>query len=173
MPDSYALNHRNRYKCVHFPRNDEIEIRNVIPESHWDDTSQIFFAPLEGSSLVLATACLVTWGTSNAQVIVCIDFSTNNPFCRIFDAEKYAQYTSWLFRYGRWGLDVTWTDVKAENPGILDFSNQIEIHAEGVRSIISVSLRIEVIESISQEPIYPLTFRFDKADEVQPLFLPP
>jgi hypothetical protein len=173
MPGSYALNHRNRYRSVHFSRNDKIEIRNVIPESHWDDTSQIFFAPLESYSLVLATACLVTLGTSNAQVIVCIDFSTDDPFCRIFDAEKHAQYTSWLFRYGRWGIDVTWTDIKAENPGILDFSNQIEVYAEGIRIIISVSLRIGVVESISQEAIYSLNFRFDKANEVQPLLLPP
>jgi hypothetical protein len=172
ISDSYAFEHRNRYRSVHFTRDDKIEIRNVIPESHWDDTSQMFFAPLEDYTLVLATSCLVALGASKLQVVVCINFSTDDPFCKIFDAKKYSQHTLWLFRYVRLGHDVTWNDVEADKPEILDFTNQIEIYADGITTIISVSLEIGVIESIAQEDIYSLHFRFEtiyKQNEVPPL----
>ena len=39
---------------------------------------------------------------------------------------------------------------KQRNPGIIDFTNQVVIYADGIMTIISVSLKTGVIESISR-----------------------
>ena len=61
---------------------------------------------------------------------------------------------------------------KQRNPGIIDFTNQVVIYADGIMTIISVSLKTGVIESISREEIHSLHFRFEtvyKQNEVTPL----
>jgi len=160
-PDSYAFEHGNQYRSIRFPKDDKIAIRYASPESHWDGASQIFFAPLEDLTMVLAASCLVTLGASKTQVVVCFDFRTNGPFCKIFDAEKYSQHTSWLIPRGGLGPYVTWNDIEAEHPEILGFTNEMMICADGIATTMSVSLTTGIIESISREKIHSLHFRFE------------
>jgi hypothetical protein len=125
---------------VHFPKDDDIAITNVIPESHWDETSQLFFAPLKEQELILAASPQVTFGTSTVKVVVYIDFhnNINKPLCKIFDEDLYIHHASWLFRYVRGGhdYDVTSKDVEADRLEILRFPNQVVFCIHEVTTII-------------------------------------
>jgi hypothetical protein len=52
---------------VHFSKDDNIAITNVIPDSHWDETSQLFFAPLREQELILGRVMLSHFGHFYSQ----------------------------------------------------------------------------------------------------------
>ncbi|TVY29236.1 Vegetative incompatibility protein HET-E-1 [Lachnellula hyalina] len=142
--EAHVLESSRRHKAVHFPRHDQIRVQGVLPESHWDDSKNRFFTEFADDNLILATSCLVKLETSQAHVVVCINSSTEVPSCRIFNAEKYQKQLSWLLRHQRFGHNVTWHDVEAELPRLLDFTDKMTVFAKGYKSTISVLLEKKV-----------------------------
>jgi hypothetical protein len=148
------------WRCQ-FPRQDSLRILAIIPESHWDETDRLFFLPLDDHSLVLAASCTVTWEDSEIDVVVCIDFDPDNVIiCRIFNAAEYDRESSWLFQYQRLGYDVTWDDVKADAPRILNFTNTVGVSADGARFTISASIN-GLVSSLSDLEIYSVNFEVE------------
>jgi hypothetical protein len=158
-----------KLSAVHFPRDGNFEIQETIPESHYTD--RLFFAPLDDTRLVLAASCVVTLGGSVFKVVVCIHFTTYDILaCRIFDAKQHNQLSSWLFRHKRLGHDVSWDDVEAEVPEILDFTHVVEVSTEVAVFRISASINKGIVPSISEEQIY--SVNFDIEANSQPISWP-
>lgn len=150
---------------IHVPKHDRVQIKEVIPESHWDETNRMFFTPPEDHySLALAMFCHVTIGTaglkSRVKVVVYILFGPTIPssHCRIFDPSKHQEHSAWLFRHKRLGHNVTWHDIEADLPEILKHTSELEVSAEGEHFTISVSLSQGLVKSISEQEIYSLNF---------------
>ncbi|KAE9366482.1 hypothetical protein N431DRAFT_561914 [Stipitochalara longipes BDJ] len=163
-PGDDFFHYHNRYLSIYFPQKDNISIRNVIPESHWDGANQAFYPPFIELELVLAASLQIRLDASTVSVVVCFYFNADphNPFCTIFDEEKYNQYASWLFRYARTGHDVTWRDVEAEKPEILKFTNEVAFCNNGTTTAVSVSLERGVVAAVSEAQICSIHFSFKK-----------
>jgi len=170
--DSHAFEASRRQNAIYFPRNPLVEIKETIPESHWDETNQLFFAPLDDASLVLAASCEVTVGAaSKVEVVVCISYGPDIPLCRIFNSRestssKQQHYSWWLFRHKRLGHDVTWDDIQADVPELLEYTDRIEVEVDGTNFCISISIAKNVVRSISDGEIYSLNFGVDSLDRV-------
>jgi hypothetical protein len=158
IKEAQILESSSRPKTVHFPKHEQIQILDVLPESHWDETKRRFFAAFEDDNLVLATCCLLQLETAQVPAVVCINKSSSNPSCRIFDTSKHQQELSWLLRHKRLGHKVTWDDIEAEVPELFDFTEKFEIYVEEKKFTISVSLDKVVVKSISKHEIYSLEF---------------
>jgi hypothetical protein len=143
-------------KGIHFSKNQRIHVQEVIPESHWDETNQMFFTPSEDKDLILAASCFILYGESSVQIIICIDFRKEQPTCRILVPEKIPEHkeqSSWLFGHKRMGHDVTWDDAKT------DLTNNLGIRIPCLVDVdISLSLRKRVVSSISENEVYCLDF---------------
>jgi hypothetical protein len=50
-----------------------------------------------------------------------------------------------LFRYGRSGVDVTWTDVEAERPHIFDYPNRVKFTLEKPCRSLNYHVRVTLI----------------------------
>ena len=156
--------------AVHFPRKAELQIQSTIPQSHWDHSRQLFFAPSESVDLVLATSVKLTLPSNiEAHIIVCMDFSrsksgTLEPRCLIFDEKSHGDISLWLFRHKRLGYnghDATWSDVKENQKGMLEFTSRLEVAAGGESFVVKVSLVKGVVESIVDESIYSVDLSVD------------
>ncbi|KAK0112792.1 hypothetical protein ONS95_014525 [Cadophora gregata] len=157
--------------AVHFPRKDSLRIQNTIPQSHWDHSRQLFFAPAESVDLVLAASITVTLAPGlEAQMILCVDFSRSKsgylePRCLIFDEKSHGHISVWLFHHRRLGYnghDATWSDVRENVKEMLDFTNCIQVSVGGSSFAVKVTLVKGVVESIFDEPIYSVDFTIDK-----------
>lgn len=153
-----------RTEAVFFPKY-QFQIQEVVPESHWDNAKSIFFSPLESFKIVLATLGTITVGASTIRVVVCIDFEPTPLRCRIFEANAQNRLSTWLFRHTRLGHDVTWEDVEADEPKLLEFTNQIEIFADRVKFRITVSTEKKIVPSISEYSIFCVNFRVETFSE--------
>jgi Heterokaryon incompatibility protein (HET) len=121
----------------------DFQIQDVVPESHWDEADSSFFAPLDDIRLVMAAKGIIALGKEQivpVQVVVSIDYRRSDLKCRIFDAQKHAEITKWLFWQKRSRHNLTWEDIKVDKPQMLDFTNKIEVAASGERHEISVSV---------------------------------
>ncbi|KAE8452716.1 hypothetical protein EG329_013975 [Mollisiaceae sp. DMI_Dod_QoI] len=150
-----------RQEAVHFPKH-KFQIEEVIPESHWDDANSLFFHPLDDFSLVLAAQCNVVVRGSTIQFVVCILYpSPGHPKCLVFSTNGHHRLSSWLFRHKRLGHDVTWEDVKAdepETPGILNCTHQLETVLDETKFRISISTDKGVVSPISDQEIYSVNY---------------
>lgn len=146
---------------IHFPKNERIRVHKVIPESHWDDTNQMFFTPPEDKVLVLAASCFIIDNDLRVQIIVCIDLRKEPPTYRILVPEEIPEHkeqSSWLFSHKRMGHDVTWDDAKTDLPNKLGIRRPCLVDAEEGQLRISLSLRKRVVSSISENEVYCLDF---------------
>jgi hypothetical protein len=149
-----------------FPKA-QFKIQEVVPNSHWDEANSLFFAPVENFKLVLAACGSIALGGSTVQVVVCIDFQSDPLRCRIFDVETHNQQSAWLFRHTRLNYDVTWDDIRADEPEIIGFIDEAKISIDGTEYRISASINKGVVSSISKYSIYSVSFA------VQTLSQPP
>jgi hypothetical protein len=142
---------------IHFSKNEKIYVYEVIPESHWDETNQMFFTPSEDKDLILAASCFILDGESSVQMIVCIDLRKEWPTYRILVPEKIPEYkeqSSWLFRHKQISHDVTWNDAKTD----LGIKSPCLVDVDEGQLRISLSLRKRVVSSISENEVYCLDF---------------
>jgi hypothetical protein len=152
-----------RMGAVYFPGH-VFQIKKALPESHWDAADMLFYAPWDGFSLVLAARGIVHLADSVVTLMLCIrvEISTGGNLtlsCKLFNAEQHHRLASWLFRHERFGHDVTWDDVQIDHPEILDFTNQLQVVANGIGYRISVSDTTSIVPSISDNLI--LSVKFD------------
>jgi hypothetical protein len=155
-------------KVIHFSKSQRNHIREVIPESHWDETNQMFFTPSEDKALILAASCLILDGESSMQIrriimrmIVCINLRKVPPTCRILipdEIPEHKEQSSWLFQHKRMGHDVTWDDAKTDLASKLGFKSPCVVSTEKGQLKISLSLRKRVVSSISEKEVYCLDF---------------
>lgn len=153
-------------EAVMFPKA-QFKIQEVVLNNHWDEANSLFFAPVENLKLVLAACGSIALGGSTVQVVVCIDFQSDPLRCRIFDVETHNQQSAWLFRHTRLNYDVTWDDIRADEPEIMGFIDEAEISVDGTEYRISASINKGVVSSISKYSIYSVSFA------VQTLSQPP
>ncbi|KAH7417941.1 heterokaryon incompatibility protein-domain-containing protein [Cadophora sp. MPI-SDFR-AT-0126] len=120
--------------AVHFPRIADFKIQHAIPQSHWDHSRQLFFAPYTSGDLVLAAYIKITLAPGiETQVVLCVNFSRSKggslePRCLIFDEESHNDISVWLFRHKRLGYnghDATWSDVRENEKEMLDFTPRL------------------------------------------------
>jgi len=167
MPDGRA-----REGAVYFPGH-VFQIKDVLPESHWDAADMLFYTPWDDFSLVLCARGVVYLAESVVTLMLCIRHTiepksedTQDWHARvssvIFDAEQHHRLASWLFRQERFGHDVTWDDVQIDHPEILDFTNQLEVVANGIGYRISISATESIVPSISEESIISIEFDVKK-----------
>jgi hypothetical protein len=153
-----------RRGAVYFPGH-VFQIKKVLPESHWDAADMLFYAPWVDFSLVLAARGVVHLAESVVTLMLCIrvEITAGGTLsCRLFNAEQHHRLASWLFRQERFGHDVTWDDVQIDHPETLDFTNQLEVVANGIGYRISVSATPSIVPSISEESIYSVNFDVQK-----------
>jgi hypothetical protein len=154
-------------EAVMFPRA-QFKIQEVVPNSHWDEANSLFFAPVENLKLVLAASGSITLGGSAVQVVVCIDFESDPVRCRIFDVKTHNQLSAWLFRHTRLNYDVTWEDIRADEPEIMVFIDEVEISVDGTEYQISASINKGVVSSISTYNIYSVSFAVQTISQPPP-----
>lgn len=159
VPETETLRTSQTGSAIHFVKHEHCQLLRMIPERRWDHAKQLFFAPLTNTAIVLAVSCAVRLGSGTKDVVIYISFETTPPLCRIFDAESYSSYSTWLFRQQRLNHDVTWDDVEADMPGILDFTDRVELVVGYWKHTLSVHIQQGVVPSISEDMIYSLTLQ--------------
>jgi hypothetical protein len=153
-----------RRGAVYFPGH-VFQIKKVLPESHWDAADMLFYAPWDDFSLVLLAQGIVHLAESVLTLMLCIRFEIRAGGMlsyRLFNVEQHHSLASWLFRHERFGHDFTWDDVQIDYPEILDFTNQLEVVANGIGYRISVSVTPGIVPSISEKSIYSVNFDVQK-----------
>jgi hypothetical protein len=156
-----------RKEAVMLPKA-QFKIQEVVPNSHWDEANSLFFAPVENLKLVLAASGSITLGGSAVQVVVCIDFESDPVRCRIFDVKTHNQLSAWLFRHTRLNYDVTWEDIRADEPEIMVFIDEVEISVDGTEYQISASIDKGVVPYISMYNIYSVSFAVQTISQPPP-----
>jgi hypothetical protein len=161
-----------RAGAIHFPRQ-VFQIEEALPESHWDARDMFFYVPSDDFSLVMFARGVVNLDDSVVTLMLCIrhniepksedtqDSQVQASYA-IFDAEQHNKLASWLVRHKRFGHDFTWDDVQIDHPEILDFTNQLEVVANGIGYQISVSVTESIAPSISEESISSVEFTVKK-----------
>jgi hypothetical protein len=152
-----------RRGAVYFPGH-VFQIKKALPESHWNAADMFFYAPWDDFSLVLAARGVVHLAGSVVTLMLCIrETSTGGTLaCRLFNAEQHHRLASWLYRHEKFGHNVTWDDVQIDHPEILDFTNQLEVVANGIGYRISVSATLGIVPSISENSVHSVNFDVQK-----------
>jgi hypothetical protein len=86
---------------LYIPKHKELQIQNVVPESHWDESRRRLFFKPERADCVLALACKLILGGSSFWVTICFDFRGNVPHSMVFSALEYPEQSQWLLRSNR------------------------------------------------------------------------
>lgn len=151
---------------LYIPKQDNLQIQAVVPESHWDENRRLFFEP-EDRNWVLAVSCKLSHGESTLEVIIYIDYRSSVPRYRIASTHEYPQHSLWLFRH-RLGQGLTWDDVEESYPSIMNCQSWVRIVTDGKTFVVKTLLDKGVAKSISDDEIYTLTFQ---TKELSPLEL--
>ncbi len=118
----------------------------AIPETHWDQTKDLFFAPRQ-RSLVFAATLAVTLNSFQAQLVVLIDHRTPMPALRIFNATTYPRLQRWLFRHRHAAGSMTWSDIDLDFGELPALSEKLTILVSEKAFYVTALLVRGVVES--------------------------
>jgi hypothetical protein len=161
--DSFIWGGRATGNMIHISGQETLSIREVMPQSHWDDVRQLFFRPLYGDTLpVMAAFCIISLGGTQVSVAVCVKFCAGEPDCHIFNTYDYPHEAQWLSSQIRLRNTATFEDVQIYVPSILRFRTSATTHDRGAVFNVSISLTKCVVEHVSNREIYSLALEVEK-----------
>lgn len=147
--------HIPRLAWAHMPPEPyacNICLRRTIPESHWDETRQLFYELDEADPIVLAAEFEAHFGGAagaTAQFIVLFDRTVtcdeDNPFlCRVLDCRQYPREAEWIFSNRGTRSVLLWCDLEYHMKEISQCTNDIQIETgEGVAFGLRVGLELQ------------------------------
>lgn len=136
---------------IHIPKHPYIRLKRTIPESHWDETRQLFYELDEADPIVLAAEFEAHFGAAGgtAQFIVLFDRTITcdeeNPFlCRVLDCRQYPREAEWIFSNRGTRSALLWCDLEYHMKEISQCNNDIRIEiGEGVTFGLKVGLELQ------------------------------
>lgn len=134
---------------IHIPtKHPFIRLKRTIPESHWDETRQLFYELDEADPIVLAAEFEAHFDGAGvtAQFIVLFDRTITcdeeNPFlCRVLDCQQYPREAEWIFSNRGTRSALLWCDLEYHMKEISQCHNDIRMEmGEGVTLDLKVGL---------------------------------
>lgn len=135
---------------IHVPGHPCIHLKRSIPESHWDETRQLFYEPDEADPVVLAAEFEAQFSEdARSEFIVLFDRTITcdemNPFlCRVLDCRQYPREAEWIFSNRGPRNTLLWCDLEYNMKVIMECGSDIQIELDqGVTVHLEVGLDLQ------------------------------
>lgn len=118
---------------IHIPEYHFIRLKKTMPESHWDETSRIFFRPDESNPLVFAA-----WFEAQISLDTKVEFvllfdqtiacTEDHPFlCRLLDRREYPRQFDWIFSDRGPSNNLLWCDLEFNMLEIMQCGDNLQV----------------------------------------------
>lgn len=151
---------------IHIPEGHPcIHLKRTIPESHWDETRQLFYEPDEADPVVLAAEFEARFSEdARSEFIVLFDRTVTcderNPFlCRVLDCRQYPREAEWIFSNRGTRNTLLWCDLEYNMKEIMQCGSEIQIE-------LSDEVTVDLEVGLDLQKMWTLEFAIS-ADEME------
>ncbi|KAI9855986.1 MAG: hypothetical protein M1813_009311 [Trichoglossum hirsutum] len=142
-----------RDHAIHVPLNDVFRLVEVVPETLWDIEDRVCLRPKPYPwvryPMAIAIAFRGELAGSEVRLVVLCDCRTREPICRVFEWGQYRHQAAMIFKGRQRSESIYWADLEIQAPQIFHLSDCVEIRVGNQVFSIIVSLKKEIVESIS------------------------